>query len=226
MTQTDSPQSLPPLLVSDFDGTITRKDFFRLAVERLLPPDTPDHWNDYRAGRISHFEAMRRYYAGIRASEAEVDRIIEAMEPEPLLAEGVEQLRQAGWELVIVSNGCDWYIDRILESAGVKVPVLTSPSRFVEGQGLLMELPRESPYFDAAVGIAKAAVVREAVNSGRVVAFAGNGFTDVAPACLVEAELRFAREDLAEALQKEALAFRPFERWIEVVRALAARRQS
>ena len=32
------------VLVSDFDGTMTRNDFYKLAVERLLPPDTPDHW--------------------------------------------------------------------------------------------------------------------------------------------------------------------------------------
>jgi 2-hydroxy-3-keto-5-methylthiopentenyl-1-phosphate phosphatase len=28
--------------VSDFDGTMTHHDFYKLAVESLLPPDTPD----------------------------------------------------------------------------------------------------------------------------------------------------------------------------------------
>ena len=56
--------------VRDFDGTLTRHDFFRLALDRLLPPGVPDHWQEYRAGRLTHFEAMRRYYASIRASEA------------------------------------------------------------------------------------------------------------------------------------------------------------
>ena len=41
----------PCLLVSDFDGTMTRHDFYRLAVRSLLPADLPDYWARYRAGR-------------------------------------------------------------------------------------------------------------------------------------------------------------------------------
>lgn len=33
-----------PVLVSDFDGTMTRHDFYELAIERHLPASTPDYW--------------------------------------------------------------------------------------------------------------------------------------------------------------------------------------
>ena len=55
------------VLVSDFDGTMTGHDFYKLVIESLLPPDTPDYWAMYRAGTITHFEALRRYFAAIRA---------------------------------------------------------------------------------------------------------------------------------------------------------------
>ena len=32
------------LLVTDFDGTMTRHDFYMLAARSLLPPDMPDYW--------------------------------------------------------------------------------------------------------------------------------------------------------------------------------------
>ena len=217
-----SEPSPKPIFISDFDGTLTKHDFFRLAVEKLLPPNTPDFWAEYRSGEISHFEAMRRYYAAIRVGEVEVRKIIDMMEPEPQLGECVSQLRNAGWQLLIVSNGCDWYIKQILAEAGVQAEVLTSPSHFVEGQGLLMELPTASPFFSPDVGILKSAVVQKYVDEGRTVAFAGNGFTDLPSAKLVKPELRFAREDLAESLSKEGLPFRPFERWGEVTKALVA----
>ena len=41
------------VLVSDFDGTMTRHDFYKLAIESLLSPDTPDYWAEYRAGAIT-----------------------------------------------------------------------------------------------------------------------------------------------------------------------------
>jgi 2-hydroxy-3-keto-5-methylthiopentenyl-1-phosphate phosphatase len=53
-------------LITDFDGTLTRHDFFRLAVERLLPAGVPDYWQEYLAGRLTHFQAMQAYYAAIR----------------------------------------------------------------------------------------------------------------------------------------------------------------
>ena len=55
-----------PVLVSDFDGTMTRHDFFKLAIAQLLPADTPDHWADYRSGKITHFEALRLYFSALR----------------------------------------------------------------------------------------------------------------------------------------------------------------
>jgi 2-hydroxy-3-keto-5-methylthiopentenyl-1-phosphate phosphatase len=98
--------------------------------------------------------------------------------------------------------------------------VHANPGRFEAGRGLVMTLPIDSPYFDPRHGIDKAAVVRRAVQAGRTVAFAGDGFPDAAAARLVPQELRFARADLATALRHEGLGYRPFERWAEVARAL------
>jgi 2,3-diketo-5-methylthio-1-phosphopentane phosphatase len=214
-------QAMPSTLVSDFDGTLTRHDFFRLAVERLVPPGVPDWWEDYRAGRLTHFEAMRAYYGSIRASEAETLRVVEALELQPGLAGWLERLQRAGWKVVVASAGCAWYIGRLLEEQGVELEVHANPGQFVEGQGLLLELPSDSPYFSPSHGIDKAAVVRAALRGGGRVAFAGDGYPDVPAARLVEPGLRFATAALARALEREGLPFRRFERWSEVARALA-----
>src|SRR5437762_5924830 len=87
------------VLVSDFDGTMTRHDFYKLAIESLIPPDTPDYWDKYRTGRITHFEVLRRYFATIRASEREVLALVDRMELGPELPAAVGTLRGAGWEV-------------------------------------------------------------------------------------------------------------------------------
>jgi len=56
---------------------MTRHDFYKLAIESLLPPDTPDYWADYRTGAITHFEALRRYFAAIRSGREEVLAVVE-----------------------------------------------------------------------------------------------------------------------------------------------------
>jgi 2,3-diketo-5-methylthio-1-phosphopentane phosphatase len=208
------------VLVSDFDGTMTRHDFYKLAIESLLPPDTPDHWAEYRTGAITHFEALRRYFAAIRASEAEVLAVVERMELDPELPAAVESLRHGGWGVVVTSAGCDWYIRRLLAAAGVDVEVHSNPGRFEPGRGLLMEMPAGSPYLSATLGIDKARVVRRHLDAGRTVAFAGDGFPDAEPALLVPGPLRFARGDLADVLDREGVSFRPFETWSDIARVL------
>lgn len=211
------------VLVSDFDGTMTRHDFYRLALESLLPPDTPDHWADYRAGAITHFEALRRYFAAIRATEAEVLAVVERMELDPELPAAVAALRRGGWGVVVTSAGCDWYIRRLLAAVGVEVEVHSNPGRFEAGRGLLMEMPTGSPFLSQTLGVDKARVVRWHLDQGRAVAFAGDGFPDAEAARLVPGHLRFARADLADVLGREGLPFRTFGSWSDIAPALLNR---
>jgi 2-hydroxy-3-keto-5-methylthiopentenyl-1-phosphate phosphatase len=211
------------VLVSDFDGTMTRHDFYKLTLDELLPPDVPDQWAAYRAGEITHFEALRRYFAAIRAPEAEVLALVDRMELDPGLKGAVAELAEAGWKVVVTSAGCDWYIRRHLAAAGVELEVHANPGRFEAGRGLLMEKPTDSPYRCENLGVDKARVVRDHLAAGRVVAFAGDGFPDAEAARLVPGELRFARADLADVLTREGLAFHPFAVWSDVARVLGRR---
>jgi 2,3-diketo-5-methylthio-1-phosphopentane phosphatase len=222
MTPTPGP-ARGGVLVSDFDGTMTRHDFYKLAIESLLPPDTPDYWAEYRAGTVTHFEALRRYFASIRAGEAEVLAVVDRMELDPELPAAVEALRRAGWEVVVTSAGCDWYIRRLLAAAGVSLEVHSNPGRFVAGKGLLMEMPIGSPYLSQSLGVDKARVVRGYLDGGRTVAFAGDGFPDAEAALLVPGSLRFARGDLADVLGRDGQEYRPFDSWSVIARVLLRR---
>jgi 2-hydroxy-3-keto-5-methylthiopentenyl-1-phosphate phosphatase len=216
----DSASPARSLLVSDFDGTMTREDFYQLTIKNLLPADVPDYWVDYRAGRITHFQALQAYFGAIRADEPTVRAIVERMQLDPKIAAGVDDLDRAGWDVVITSAGCAWYIQILLAEAGVDVPVHANPGRFEEGRGLLMEPPAPGPYFSATLGVDKAAVVRQGMLDHRRVAFAGDGFPDLVAARLVPEPLRFARADLAQALDREGLGFQPFTCWSEIARTL------
>ncbi len=210
------------VLVSDFDGTMTRQDFYKLALKHLLPFDCPDYLAQYREGKITHFEALRLYFAGIRADENEVQAIVDRMELDPDLAIAVKGLELRGWRVIVTSAGCSWYIRRLLSEAGVEIEVHANPGRFQPGLGLIMEPPLGSPHFSPVYGVSKASVVRRYQAEGRTVAFAGDGTPDAEAARLVPEAHRFARADLARVLSGEGLGFRPFERWSEVAHALTS----
>jgi 2-hydroxy-3-keto-5-methylthiopentenyl-1-phosphate phosphatase len=225
MTEKISPSHIPAgILVSDFDGTITRHDFYDLACKEFPAISTQGFWQQYEKGRITHFEALRLIFASIRTDESRLLRILEDMEIEPEFSKSVSMLEKNGWKVVIASGGCDWYIRRLLKEQGVSVPVYANPGEFYPEKGLQMSLPGPSPFFSASIGVDKVAVVRDALEKSGRVAFAGDGRPDLAPALLVPPEMRFAKSWLAKHLSETGEGFRSFENWAQVAEALVKER--
>ena len=68
--------------------------------------------------------------ASIRADEDDLEEVMQAMAIDPELRAGFDRLESAGWEVIVVSNGCGWYIDRLLGRADVRAPVYSNPGWF------------------------------------------------------------------------------------------------
>jgi len=215
-------RNMRKIFISDYDGTITDKDFYSLLAEHYIPGDTPDYFAQYREGRITHFEAMAAYFAFAPSEEHLLEELLAASQADPELAASVALLERAGWELWVVSAGSSWYVERVLRRAGVAAPIYSNPGRVEPGRGLVLEkLDPSSPYHSPSVGVDKSAVVRDALHLAEMVAFAGDGPPDLKPALLVRPNLRYARGFLAEALRERGEAFRPFSRWSDIARELA-----
>ena len=203
------------ILVSDFDGTMTRFDFYDLVCQ-AFPEIAGGFWHQYERGEITHFEALRLIFAGVRAPEAKLFSIIDAMQIDPQLPGAVQKLGAHGWDVVVASAGCDWYIKRLLAEQKVSVAVYANPGEYFPDRGLVMRLPPPSPFFSPELGVNKVAVVREAIKHSDRVAFAGDGRPDLAPALLVPARRRFAKSWLAKKLREIGEDFQLFDDWHEV----------
>jgi len=212
-------QNKGKILVSDFDGTMTERDFFKIALSHL-PPDAAAPWVNYEVGKTSHFDALSEIFSGLRADEHEFAAMLDEMHVENNLPEALQRLQQAGWSLIIASAGCAVYIEKIMLNLGIKAVIYANPGDFIPGKGLYMKPPEQSPFFMAETGIDKAAIVRHYLNQGLDTAFAGDGRPDLAPALLVRPERRFARGWLADELERRREPFVRFERWRHIAHCL------
>jgi 2-hydroxy-3-keto-5-methylthiopentenyl-1-phosphate phosphatase len=203
-------------LVSDFDGTMTQHDFYSCAVQNLLGPEDLEPWHAYTRGEITHFEALRRIFASIRAEIPQIERVLAAMEFDPAAKKAVQRLERQGWNVVVVSNGCGWYIERLFRQHNLRLELHTNPGEYSAAHGLQMQLPTQSPFFAEQFGISKTAVVRNALQSCSAVAFAGDGRPDLEPALMVRPEMRFARGWLATELRSRGETFQHFSTWSEI----------
>lgn len=204
------------ILITDFDGTMTERDFYTCAVDQLLTQTDLQPWLEYTDGRITHFEALRRIFERIRASPPQIELILQAMNFDRLAASSLHRLANQRWDVVVVSNGCGWYIRKLFDRYGLSPELHTNPGTYSEERGLQMGLPVDSKYFDEETGVSKTAVVSEALQAGHVVAFAGDGRPDLEPALMVPESLRFATGWLAAELDSKGEPYRSFSRWSDI----------
>ena len=217
--------SAPNVFVTDFDGTMTRLDFYDLATRDLPSVATRDYWQDYVAGKYTHFEALAAIFASIRAPMEAVEEVLSLMDFDPATAEAIQRLHAANWRVIIASAGSSWYIRRLLARAQIPedaVELHANPGVYAPETGLVLSLPKDDPFFDADMGIGKAAIVADALRRAPRVVFAGDGRPDLASAKLVVDGNRYATGWLASRLHLDHIPFHPFDRWSHIVEHLLA----
>lgn len=209
-----------PILVTDFDGTFTRRDFFDLILERHGSAAGRAAWQRFLDGEATHSEGIGGVFASLRTDEAGAGSLVDALDPAPGTAEAVRRLQAAGWEIVIASAGCRWYIDRLLARLGLEVTIHASPGTFAPDTGLVMTPDPGAPFHSPATGVDKTAVVRDALRRDAAVAYAGDSNTDRAASLLVPPHRRFVTGWLARRFADEGVGHVSFGAWPEIASQL------
>jgi 2,3-diketo-5-methylthio-1-phosphopentane phosphatase len=168
-------------------------------------------------GRISSAECLRRQTALLRVGARALDEYLRTIPLDPGFRRLRELLRARRVPLVILSDGFDLFIRRILRFHGMSgVPFRSNRIRHRE-----LRLVPSFPYRSASCSRCahcKGEEVRAAQARGARVLFAGDGLSD---ACAAEAADRvFAKGRLADHCRKHGIAFTPFETLHDVADAL------
>ncbi len=131
-------------------------------------------------------------------------------------------LRSAGVELVIASDGLDYYIDRLLSRDGLGIVGFRANRLVCDGDRLAAI---EFPYYDSMdckrCGNCKRSHLEDLRRAGHVVVYVGNGYSDRCPA--EHADLVFAKGELLDHCRERRLAHVVFENFRDVERELTAR---
>jgi len=206
-------------VLTDFDGTITRED----VAEAILEEFAPEAWWEieelHRARKIGTRESMARQFALVRAREADILDFVGAhARLDETFRDFVEFCRKRGMRLEIVSEGLDLYVHHLLRMWSIDIPVRTNHVTFEDGRARI-----SYPYADATCtlcGTCKLLRLFELRTEGYKVAYVGDGHSDLCPA--IEADLVFAKAELADLCREEAIDFIPFDRFSDVRRRLEA----
>ena len=204
-------------VLTDFDGTVTRKDVAEDILREFAPPEWWDIEEEHRTRKIGTREAMVRQFELVRATQEEMIRFVDAhVQLDGTFPPFVASCRRRGIPVEIVSEGLDFYLAHLLDKWGVELPVRTNHATVEEGR---VRIP--DPYADPTCDLCGTCKLRRLFDlrvAGYRVAYVGDGHSDLCPA--VEADEVFAKKELADLCREEAIEFIPFDTFADVQREM------
>lgn len=195
-----------PVLVFDFDNTLTTGDVLDQVVERFSPNADWQHWEaEWVAGRLPARECLRLQVENLRVTREDLFEYLRGIRVDPVFSRILEWARPRGVETIIVSDSFLPLILHILENNAIEgVPVFANDLAF-SGDRLHPSFPFHDPAFPRS---ANAKPLHLAPYKGRTIVYAGDGRSDL-DAALVS-DVVFAKDSLARELAARSVAFHPF----------------
>ncbi|MDP6349371.1 MAG: MtnX-like HAD-IB family phosphatase, partial [Chloroflexota bacterium] len=203
----------------DFDGTVVTEDVGHQVLVHFGDDEVKEIDDRWVAGEITTRERAEAQFVLMNISEDELVEFVDGFELDPFFGEFCRYCRAAGIEFEIVSDGFDFYIERLLHRAGLgEVPVTCNTLEFVDGR-IRLGFPHEGDG-DGRFGVAKDVLLKRAQAEFEVVGYAGDADSDK-PAAGV-ADVLFAKEKkaLARYCKKEGIAYTPYTHFGDIIAAL------
>lgn len=206
-------------VLCDFDGTISLED----VTDRLLAALGRTGWeaieDDWRAGLIGSRECMARQIALLDGDLAQFNAIVDGISIDPAFPRFLNLAIAAGMKVIVVSDGLDLAIRRILERYNLAaLPVLANCIEQTSERGWQLTFPNSRQ--DCLSGNCKCATQQFTQSHGRATLVIGDGQSDV---CVAGgANFVFAKQRLLEHCRQSGIAHCPIDGFADACTHLPA----
>jgi len=202
---------MKPLIVVDFDGTISVEEVSVTLLKQFAEGDWLEPYHLHVAGKITLSELMTRQFAMIRRPREELVRFVqETTRIRPGFEEFVRFCEARGIPVNICSAGMDVYVDAALSMLDMPpVPMgVVGKARFTT-YGIHVQFPSGRNGLDF-----KATFVCDKKSQGYQVVYVGDGISDFGAARV--ADFVFARDSLLKVCRDAGIRHEPFEDFLDV----------
>lgn len=200
--------------VSDFDGTISKKDFYWLVIDKYFP-EGRDLFKKWKAAEIKDIEFLATVFRSINKDEKEIIDHILSLPIDEYVPDFIKRVQKNGGDFFVLSAGTDYYIKHILKKYGVEDVTVFSNEGYFHEKNVHLNLTDESHWhYHERYGIDKSKVILKLKEKYDHIYFAGDSEPDSHPA--VHADLTFAKDALIELLREKNVPYIPVESFKEI----------
>ena len=200
----------------DFDGTITLEDVGEAIFKKFGETEKVKRIiEDLLSDKISSRQCWDELCDSVdNINKVELDEFIDLLDVDPTFIPFVKFCSKNKIDMVVLSDGFDYYIDRLFNKAGLAGLKYYSNKLFVDETGMLKA---EYPYFDVdsptSANCKKNHIINHSSDDEYTVYIGdGNSDKDAAQYC----DFIFAKDGLARFCSMERISFYPFRDFNEV----------
>ncbi|BCG57331.1 MtnX-like HAD-IB family phosphatase [Paenibacillus sp. URB8-2] len=199
----------PFAFLSDFDGTLSQRDFYHLMIDRFFPEWGHQFYQDWKKTTKINVEFLNHIFGKLNLTEEQLLDEIRKIPLTPGAIDFVHEVQARGGDFYIVSAGTSWYIERLMQALEIpNVTVISMPA--VHENGALRIVPdTANPFFSEIFGLDKRKVLEDIRGRYRTVLFAGDSEPDLEAA--KAADIAFARGELRDLLTRDGISHVPVD---------------
>jgi 2,3-diketo-5-methylthio-1-phosphopentane phosphatase len=208
----------------DFDETITRLNVTDTLLERFAHPLWRKIQEDWLAGKLSAREVLERQMPLITVQPGDFDALIDSIEVDPFFAEFARIARHKDNFLYILSDGFDYWIERILrralshlDGAVSQIPIFACSLR-VKGTQVDISFPYFPQGCPHGCATCKPALFERLKVGAERTIVVGDGISDLLIAG--SADLVLAKGRLRQFCEREGINYTPFDDFRDVSRMI------
>ena len=218
------PADRPLAIFCDFDGTFSVQDVGSTLAQQLLPERRANLWERFDQGEFTAWTYVMALLDGLELPEKELYEFLETIDLDPGAEDLLTWCEAEGVPFRILSDGFDWNLERLQEINGVAFEYNANHLRY-EGETWRLSPGRPNESCGCGTGSCKRGLIRayREANPGVFCVHIGNGrVSDLCGA--LEADLAYAKDTLAPALEEQGHPFVAFETLHDVIAHLKAGR--
>lgn len=199
--------------VSDFDGTISKTDFYWMVIDKYFA-EGRELFKDWKAGKIKDIDFLATVFKTIHQEEENIIADIHSIPIDEYVPQFIKHVQDNGGDFYILSAGTDYYIHHILHKYNIENVTVFSNEGYYHEKNIHMRIAENDWKYSERYGIDKSKVIQQLKKEYEMVYFAGDSEPDSHPA--VYADLTFAKDALQGMLEEKGVPFIAVEQFTEI----------
>lgn len=203
------------IIVSDFDGTITERDGLYTFIKEYAKGDWEKIEQDWADGKISSKECLIEEFKLVPdLSEELIAGFVKTICIDEYFKDFYLKISEQNIDFCIVSDGIDYFINKILSMHGLEnIKIISNHGEF-RGEFFELKFPNDSSECKNNAGTCKCKIISELKKDYNKVIYIGDGVSDY---CVADkADLLYAKSRLSDYCRKNNINFIPYNSFNDI----------